>query len=160
MISVTSKGGLFGSGASGDAGFTRDESLRSCRAGSLFARARLSKVPQAQRSAVARNRLSAAPAPQRSAGFRLRGPVLPRTLAAGAHTSPNRNDAATIGHVRFTSIVFSNGSRGSSVYRRLGMPVFSARSPALDGVSWVQVAWLKTQSGLLPVSWTPRLGVS
>jgi len=28
--------------------------------------------------------------------------------------------------------------RGSSGFRRLGMPVFSARSPALDGVSWVQ----------------------
>ena len=28
--------------------------------------------------------------------------------------------------------------RGSSGYRRLGMPAFSARSLALDGVSWAQ----------------------
>ena len=37
-------------------------------------------------------------------------------------------------------IVFSNGSRGEALLwvRRLGMPVFSARSLALDGVSWVQ----------------------
>jgi hypothetical protein len=36
---------------------------------------------------------------------------------------------------RYLRILFSNGSRGSSVYRRLGMPAFSARSLALDGVS-------------------------
>src|SRR5262249_51745205 len=37
------------------------------------------------------------------------------------------------------SPMFSNGSRGLfSVFRRFGMPVFSARSQALDGVSWVQ----------------------
>ena len=36
---------------------------------------------------------------------------------------------------RYRRILFSNGSRGSSVYRRLGMPAFSARSLALDGVS-------------------------
>ena len=41
---------------------------------------------------------------------------------------PSRND-------RYLRILFSNGSRGSSVYRRLGMPAFSARSLALDGVS-------------------------
>ena len=41
---------------------------------------------------------------------------------------------------RSGSIVFSNGSRGEALlwFRRLGMPVFSARSLALDGVSWVQ----------------------
>jgi hypothetical protein len=37
-------------------------------------------------------------------------------------------------------ILFSNGSRAgaSSECRRFRVPVFSARSPALDGVSWVQ----------------------
>jgi hypothetical protein len=35
---------------------------------------------------------------------------------------------------RFCSLM----GQGSSGFRRLGMPVFSARSPALDGVSWVQ----------------------
>ena len=45
-------------------------------------------------------------------------------------------------------ILFSNGSRGrgSFGYRRLGMPAFSARSLALDGVSWDRAARLKTQS--------------
>ena len=48
----------------------------------------------------------------------------------------------------FRRIAFSNGSRGrgSSGYRRLGMPAFSARSLALDGVSWDRAARLKTQS--------------
>ena len=51
-------------------------------------------------------------------------------------------------HGRIAPIVFSNGSRGrgSSGYRRLGMPAFSACSLALDGVSWDRAARLKTQS--------------
>ena len=42
--------------------------------------------------------------------------------------------------------IADDASDGSFGYRRLGMPVFSARSLALDGVSWDRAARLKTQS--------------
>jgi hypothetical protein len=46
-------------------------------------------------------------------------------------------------------IVLSNGSRGALLgFRRLGVPVFSARSLALDGVSWTQGGWVEVAVGL------------
>ena len=57
-----------------------------------------------------------------------------------------RLTAVPTGRCAQTSFSSWSRGRGSSGYRRLGMPAFSARSLARDGVSWDRAARLKTQS--------------